>query len=145
MIEKFEEYIGTLPLTKVVKDRIDEVLILNNKIKELDIQDIFVCESKNEEGARNYTSLWLFTDQYCIECKNFLNSYDFDLTPYLKKIDYCSIVPVNFDLETPNPSSIVKIHFHFGAGITGDLIATESNCLSALKIYQKYIISNLGE
>lgn len=145
MIEKFEEYVGTLPLTKVVKDRINEVLVMNNKIKHLEIQDIFVCESKNEEGSRNYSSLWLFTETYCIECKNFLNSNDFDITPYLNRIEYCSIVPINFDLETPNPNSIVRIHFHLGTGVSGDLIASENNCLSALKIYQKYIVSNLND
>lgn len=145
MIKKYDDYLGTLPLTKVIKERINDMLIINSRIKKLDIIDIFVCESKNKEGSRNYTSLWLFSDTYCIECKNFLNSFDFDITPYSKKIDYCSIVPINFDLKTPNTNSIVKVNFHFAAGISGDLIATEHNCLYALKIYKKYIVSNLNE
>jgi hypothetical protein len=134
MIEQFDDYIGTLPLTKVVKDKIEEMLILNSKIKKFEIKDIFVCELKNEEGARNYTSLWLFTDKQVVECKNFLATYDFDITPLYKNIEYCSMSPVNFDLEKPSD-----------VRISGDIIATENNCLSALKIYQKYIIPNLKD
>jgi hypothetical protein len=145
MIEKFEDYIGGLPLTRVVKERINELLELNSKIKECEIDDIFICEFKNEEGTRNYTSLWLFNEKYCIECKNFMSLYDFDITPYNKRIDYCSITPVNFDFVTPTNQSIINIHFHFGFGIAGNLIATEENCLSALNIYKKYIISNLND
>jgi hypothetical protein len=145
MIEQFDDYIGTLPLTKVVKDKIEEMLILNSKIKKFEIKDIFVCELKNEEGARNYTSLWLFTDKQVVECKNFLATYDFDITPLYKNIEYCSMSPVNFDLEKPSDKSIVKIHIQFNVRISGDIIATENNCLSALKIYQKYIIPNLKD
>ncbi len=146
MIEKFEDYLGSLQLTKVVKDRIEEIIILNRKIKEMDILDIFICELKNKEGSRNYTSLWLFGEKYCIECKSFLTKNDFDLTPIKNKIDYCSISPIDFDLENTTEKSIVNIHFKFvssGTGMTGNLIATEINCLSALNLYRKYIISNL--
>jgi hypothetical protein len=143
MIAKFETYLGKLPLTSVVKNRINEVINMNLKIHNIEINDILLCEMKNNEGSRNYTSLWLFSDSLCIECKNFLQVYDFDSTPISKKVDYCSIIPTNFDFENPTELSIVKVHFHFGTGIAGDLIATEQNCLSAVDIYKKYIVSNL--
>lgn len=144
MIEKFEAYLGTLPITKTVKDRVDEIINLNLKIQEFDIKDIFICELKNSEGSRSYTSLWLFTDKYFIECKDFLTTFDFDITPYLGKIQYCSISPKDFDLETATEKSIVNIHFSLAAdSISGSLISTEQNCLNALSIYRKYIVSNL--
>lgn len=144
MIEKFEDYLGNLPLTNAVKGRINEVLLMNSKIIDFEIQDIFVCEFKNDEGSRNFTSLWLFSEKFCIECKNFLNSNNFDLTP-LKELDYCSIFLADFDFEETGEKSFVKIHFRFKVGLTGDLIATESNCLSLFEIYKKYLISNLDK
>lgn len=148
MLEKFEEYLGQLPLTKAIRRRIEEVITLNMKIKELDIQDIFICELKNEEGSRTYTSLWLFTQDYSIECKNFLTENDFDIVPHMKRVGYCSIAPLNFDFEETNENSSIKVHFSYSiksgmAGISGDLIATEQNCIHAFHIYKKYVISNL--
>ncbi|NQY07523.1 MAG: hypothetical protein HRT68_15335, partial [Flavobacteriaceae bacterium] len=99
MLEKFEDYLGQLPLTRAIKGRIEEVINLNMKIKELDIQDIFICELKNEEGSRTYTSLWLFTKTHSIECKNFLTQNDFDIVPHLNRIGYCSISPTNYNFE----------------------------------------------
>lgn len=145
MINKFNKYLEKITLTKIVKGRINEVLLMNQKIYNEEIRDIFVCEMKNKEGARSYTSLWLFSDEFCFECKNFLNSFNFDKTPYSSKLDYCSIEIIEFDLKEPNEKSIVNIHFEFRISLAGDLIATESNCLSAIEIYKKYIIPNLNK
>jgi hypothetical protein len=143
MIEKFEGYLGLLPLTRIIKDRIDEIIKLNLKIVDEEINDIFICEFKNNEGVRTYTSLWLFCHNNCIECKTFLHSYDFDITPYFKKVDYCSITSSEFDFENTSEISSVKVHFRFATGISGDLIGTEQNCLKAFEIYKRFIIPNL--
>ena len=142
MFEKFYLYLDTLPLTLVVKKRIDELIILNSKLINEEILDIFICDMKNHDGTRTYLSLWLFAEKYVFECKNFLNTYDFDITPYFKKIDYCYIKPINFDFETTNEKSSVNIFGALGEN-TIELIATEQNCLKALDVYKKYIIRNL--
>ena len=142
-MEKFENYLGELPLTKVIKERIKDVLDMNLKIKNFEIKDIFVCELKNKEGARTYTSLWLFTDNYFIECKEFINKFDFDVTPYTNEIIYCSIAPVNFDFENANELSILKADCALGNNLTCNFIATGQNCLSLFTLYKKYIIPNM--
>ena len=142
MKKKFKEYLGTLPITKVVINRIDEVMTLNSKLLNDKILDIFVCEIKNHEGSRTYTSLWLFAEKNAIECKNFLQTDDFDITPYFKKLDYCSIKPLNFDFEEVKVNSSVQIYARFGENVF-DIVATEQNCIKALDIYKKYIIANL--
>lgn len=136
----FENYLGRLPfLTNVVKDRINDVIGMNMKIKDFDIKDIFVCELKNKEGSRNYTSLWLFTNEYFIECKDFLNKFDFDVCD--NKVTYCSIESVKFDFENVDELSILKVHCLVN-DMSCSLIATEQNCLSLFELYKKYIIAN---
>lgn len=143
MIEKFESYLSTLPLTGAIRTRINEVLILNDRIISLDIEDIFICEMKNKEGERTYTSLWLFTDTYCMECENFLTTEDFDIVVYKKKVKHAAIKPIEFDfLETSSKSSI-QINCYLTEGTSCNLIGTETNCMQALKIYQKYFLANL--
>ena len=143
MLEKFNDYLSTLPLTKVVKDRIEEVISLNLKIQNVEILDIFISDLKNNEGARTYTSLWLFNERYCMECKNFLNSNYFDVTSLKNKIELCSISTNAFNFESVSDNSSLTIHWQFEGSLTGDLIATEDNCLKAFEIYKKYIVANL--
>jgi len=97
---------------------------------------------KNNEGARTYTSLWLFTDKYCIECKEFLSTNNFDITPYDGTAIYCSIISIEFNFVEASEKSQVNIHCSFG-DITCDLIATEQNCIKAFEIYKKYFVANL--
>jgi hypothetical protein len=143
MVEKFEHYLGVLPLTQVVKTRIDEILILNDAMIDEDIVDIFICELKNNEERTTFTSLWLFTESYATECKNFLTTYDFDIAPYKNKINYCSIKATEFDFTTPTEKSLVTISFQFDSPVSGTFTATSDNCLKAYEFYTKYIIPNV--
>lgn len=144
MLEQYEAYLGVLPLTKSVKDKIEETIVLNKKIVAAKILDIFICDIKNLDGTKTYTSLWLFTDTLAIECKNFLTKHDFDMAQYHKSIRYCSIEPIEFDLDTPTNLSSVKVSWTFNSSVTGTLTATEDNCIKAFEIYKKYIVANIG-
>lgn len=144
-MKNHNDYLTKMPFSKAVKTRIEEVIELNRLIYELDFDDIFVCELKNEEGARNYVSLWLFTKEFCIECKDFLSRNDFDITPIEKNITYCSIEHRDFNLIEGNEKSFVKIHFTFQANLSGTLISTEENCIWALYIHKKYLLPNINK
>jgi len=143
MVERFESYLGVLPLTQVVKTRIDEIMILNHAMFDEDILDIFICELKNNEERTTFTSLWLFTESYAIECKDFLTTYDFDMAPYKNRLHYCSIKSTEFDFVSPTEKSLVKITFQFDSRISGTFTATNDNCLKAYEFYKKYIIPNV--
>ncbi len=109
MLDKFEDYLGVLPLTQVVRERIDTVIDLNAKIVNADFMDIFICEMKDKEGAKEYTSLWLFTNSLLVECKNFLSEDDFDVVPYINRVRYCSIKPIEFDFKSVTAKSSITI------------------------------------
>lgn len=143
MVEKFESYLGVLPLTQVVKTRIDEIMILNSAMFDEEILDIFICELKNNEERPTYTSLWFFTESYAIECKDFLTTYDFDIAPYKNRLKYSSIKSTDFDFATPTDKSFVKISFQFDSTVSGIFTATSNNCLKAYEFYTKYIIPNI--
>ena len=145
MLDKFKAYLFDLKLPNTVTERIDEVLKLNANIKTSEILDIFICDLKNKDGSRTYTSLWLFTERYCIECHNFLTEDNFDFTPYYKRIAYCNTTSHEFDFQNATENSFVNIHFALPNSILGDLITTGLNCEKAVKIYQNYIVQNLIE
>lgn len=142
-MKDFENYLENLPFTKTIRDRITHIVDLNKKIYNEEIIDIVVCDYKNHDNSPVYSSLWLFTNKAFLECKNFLNYYDFDITPISDKIDYCSIDFIDFDLENANDNSKVNIHIRFNNHISGEIVTTGVNCNHALNIYRKHVIANL--
>lgn len=143
MLDKFKEYLGILPLTQVVKDRIEIVISLNAKIINDEVIDIFICDLKDEEGTKEYTSLWLFTDSHLMECKNFLSENNFDLVFYKNSIRYCSIKPIDFDFDSPTTKSSITINCSLLGALSCNIIATEDNCKKAFDIYKKYFVANI--
>ncbi|KQT18261.1 hypothetical protein ASG31_05910 [Chryseobacterium sp. Leaf404] len=137
------DYLENLPFTKVLKDRVNHILELNLKVFEFELEDILISEYKNQEGVNIYTSLWIFTEEFSIECKNFLYTYDFDLTPMSKGINYCSISFENYNLEETNDGSKVNISAQFSDAVHGSIVATGINCKYAYNIYKKYFIPAL--
>jgi len=143
MIEKFESYLQQLQLSNVVRSRIDEVLILNYNMINKEIIEIFMGEVKSVIGRKTFTSLWLFTDEFAIECKEFLSKNDFDIAPYKNRIQYCSIKADNSDFSTYDINSFIEIKLHFIDSITGTLTASGENCQHAYELYKSLIIPNV--
>lgn len=143
MLDQFEDYLGLLPLTKTIKSRINSCLTLNSKIIPDDILEIFISDIKDKEGARTYTSLWIITDKYCMECKNFLSQYDFDVINYKNNLRYCSIKFKDFDLETATESSSLTVSCAFTDQGGANYMATGTNCLKAYDIYKNYFVKNI--
>lgn len=144
MLDKFEDYLGSLPLTKVIKDRINECLHLNFEIHQEEFVDIFISDIKDKEGSRTFNSLWIFTDKLAIECKNFLLEYDFDATPYCKATIYGSMKFQEYDLKKATENSSIAISVIFENTGAGNFVATGSNCAKAYDIYKKHFLANLS-
>jgi hypothetical protein len=142
MNNQFNEYLGILPLTKVVKDRVQTVISLNQMIMDEDILDIFISDMKNSDGGKEYSSLWIFTKSFIIECKNFLSEHDFDIVPYENKITYSSVKAIDFDFVNTTEKSTIIVNCSLNA-MSCNFIATESNCLEIFKLYKKHIVPNL--
>lgn len=142
-MQQFQDYLDNLPFTKAIKSRIVQIIELNKKFYDEEILDILICDYKNSDNSPVYSSLWLFTAKSFIECKNFVNYFDFDITPIASKLHYCSMDFTDYDLETANDNSKINIHMKFNTEIVGDIVATGVNCDHALYIYKKHIIANL--
>lgn len=142
-VDDFSEYIDKLNLSRIMRERIDEVLIMNQRIISDDFKDIIINDTKSQDGEINYNSLWIFSEKYMIECKNFLSENNFDIAPLNKKIYYAYIKPFKFNLISADSSSSVEVYFNFSNSLSGTLTATGLNCNQVLKIYKTYILKNL--
>lgn len=144
-VDDFSGYIDKLNISSTMRNRIDKVLIMNQKIINDDFKDIIINDTKNQDGALNYNSLWIFSEKYIIECKNFMSETNFDIAPLRKNVSYAYIKTSNFDLDSASLASTIEVYFSFEKDFSGTLTASGINCNQVIKIYKTYIIENIKD
>jgi len=144
MKQEHLDYLNSLDISGIIKDRVEKIVTENIMLcsGKLDILDIFLCDITNAESIKSYTSLWLFSSDYFIECKNFLFADDYDAVFYPKSIYYCSLKKSNYDLLTANVTSQITIQCNLKTLASCTMITTGLNCEKAVSIYQKYMLPN---
>lgn len=147
MKEEFYNYLRNINISEVAQKKVEEIyneiLLLYNNI---DIKDILITNLINNDSIE-YQSLWLFNEDFAIECKNFLSQQeDFDLCPY-NEIIYYNIKKSNYKLNGPiSPNSNVSITILTNNGRAScNLIATGVNCTHVIKISQKYFLRKMND
>lgn len=98
------------------------------KYYDMEFEMIFISNILNEKNEE-YPSLWLFTDQYVVECKNFLTNYDIDIVKYKNSINYINIITDNSNtLDNPSPASTMKLRITLSSDIRCIFDAFGTNC-----------------
>ncbi|MEL4391006.1 hypothetical protein [Shewanella xiamenensis] len=143
MNEKIDLYLGILPLTHAVRERVKTVIACNQMIMDDEILDVFINDMKNSEGGKEYSSLWIFTKLFIIECKNFLSENDFDIVPYVHNVKYSSVKSIDFDFVNVTDKSSMIVNCLLNT-VSCTFIATDKNCSELFRLYKEHIIPNLN-
>lgn len=146
MKEKFSTYLKDVNASESAKTKVEqiynEILSLYNNIN---IDDIFIT-NVNNNGNVEWQSLWLFNENFAIECKNFLSQQeDYDIAPLSNKIIYYNIKKGHYKLnDSPCQNSYISITILINNGHSScNLIATGTNCVYAKNISQKYFLKKM--
>ncbi len=144
MKEEFEAYCKKVDLSEIQITRVDNIIQEYSKILNEPILDIFVNEQLTSEGTRIYLTLWLFTESFCAEAKNFLSVDDFDIAAYKKRVKYFSINKSEFIFgQAPTKKSNMSITASLTDLLICQLRASGDNCLALVEIYNKFFLPNL--
>ena len=141
----FKRYLEDINVSEITQKRIEEIYDSIRQLYEtVEIEDIFVCDFNNN-GNKEFTSLWFFTNNQIIECKNFMTKEDFDLTGLKKNVIYFNLKKANFDKwDAPEDNSSINIDILFNSGkLSGNLNSSGKNCKYAVDIAKKYFLPNM--
>lgn len=76
---------------------------------EMGFDEVFICNNL-KNGQEEYPSLWLFTGQDAVECKNFLTDFNIDILRYKNNVIYINIMADNGEaLSKPEQTSKMKV------------------------------------
>lgn len=141
MEDKFVTYLNEINIPESVQNRIDIILTeINSIYSNFKIEDIFVSQVRQDNNI-TYTSLWLYGKNFCMECKNFLNTDDYDVAFLNNNVHYFNIVKSSFDGTSANDASSISINVLLGK-CSCTLSAVGKNCINALSLAKKYYLEN---
>lgn len=141
----FDQYFNELVLSESIKNRIQDIATnISLLYTGIEFSDIFLNNITNS-GILEFTSLWLFSENYVVECKNFINEDDFDLTVLNKNVLYFNVKKSDYD-DWENPTACSRVVFNMlvnNGKLSCNLNASGVNCKYAFKIVQKCFLRNM--
>jgi len=141
--DQFLKYLKGIYLTDVLIHRIDQIIKEYEHLCPDEIIDIFVSDYVKEDGSREYESLWLFSGNYTMEAKEFVNKDDYDITPIKRHISYVSMEKQDFDFKNISEKSRFKIYFKMESDAIGENKGSKENCIYLTNILNEHILPNL--
>lgn len=140
-MKKFEEYLNDININSSIMARIEEILNISKKVlNNEEIIDIYVSEYVTSNG-REYESLWIFTEKYISEAKNFRSDFNFDMISRHAGICYANIIFDNYDYikKSAKESSRMKLSAASCVrNISYIFKASGVNCRYLQDIFDKY-------
>lgn len=132
-------YLKEIRLSDVSMARIADLIVQFQRIRSMVIEDIFVCDAIDDAGNRNFSNLWIISEDFYSESKQFLTKSHID---YMSRKTMGTLIDLSYvdtDFVDYKDSSIIRVTANTGQG-TMSLFASGNNCPHLLRIVQKYWI-----
>lgn len=139
MKKEFEEYLKSIGIaTETLLKRVETIYQFYSNICPEEIKDIFVTDYIKNDGTREYESLWFFSDNYCMEAKEFATADNFDIM-LVKNIIRWEVKKQEYDFKKAIDKSRIFLHVNISIALSADFKASKENCDFLREIFLKYV------
>jgi len=146
MKAKYETYLKKIDLSsETVKNNVELIIDYASKLCNDKIIDIFVNDYYEADGSRAYGSLWLISERYICEARNFRNTgeYDIDVAAIKDGITYFRTSIKDYDFKNAIKESRLTIECASESGTFFQLKASCENCNKLREVIDKYLKPNM--
>ena len=144
-MKNYNDYLENIGISNdSLKNKISEIISYFNKFySNEDLRDIFVSDYIDQDGNRNYTSLWLIYEDRICEAKNFINEVDIDSTYYTKnQVVYWNLKSKLGIKDDFNDSDRLSLNVTFNKeALRGEFKAAKNNCTYLMYILKEYFVT----
>jgi hypothetical protein len=144
--EEFSQYLSGIGMGAAQIEQAQQALATARGFLPDDPIHLFVSEYRDDEGVRNYESLWIFTETAISEATPFSGEGSFDLIRRDTGLDHVEVGHVDFDFETPVDASRLVVGVTFkrtGSNLSATLRASGSNCGDLGQILRDYLLTTM--
>ncbi len=139
MKKEFEDYLKSIGITtEVLLRRVESIYQFYLGVCPEEIKDIFITDYIKDDGTREYESLWLFSDSYWIEAKQFIVKDNFDMIP-IKRIERWEIKKEEYDFKKATEKSRLFLRVNINSLLLSEFKASKENCDFLKEIFLKYV------
>jgi hypothetical protein len=128
MDEKFYIYMRVIGLTDSLIKRVEQIFAFYSEIIKIKIDDIFITDYIDKEGARHYENLWFFSKDVWMEAKNFVTTDNFDMAILKGPLKYWRVEKTDYDFLKVTEKSRLLIESSINEDIESSFKAARENC-----------------
>jgi len=146
MKAKYKAYLEKIGLSsEAVRNNVERIIVYTQELCKEEIIDIFVEDYYTEDGSREYESLWLISERYICEARDFRKTaeYDIDVGRLKEAIIYFRAYIKNYDFKNTTKESRLMIECANDTETSFALKASHENCNKLKEIIDKYIKPNM--
>jgi hypothetical protein len=135
------QYLSAIGMGSPLVERTETVLRTVTSYLPEEPKYIFVSDYRDEEGNRNYESLWVLTETFMSEAKQFVTQGNFDIVRNDSGISRVVVDYDEFDFDAPREGSRLNVDVTFAAaGVSGSFRASGSNCADLQQVLDGYLL-----
>ncbi len=143
MKQHWVEYLESIGIVDLYLERAAKVVFFYDLIYPGDIEHIFVSEYVDNDGQRQYETMWLFSTTDAMEARRFLHRVDYDATPLLGRIRYWRLTADDYEEGKASAKSRLTVNLGLSDGISGELKASGNNCDHLMTVFKQVIVPGL--
>lgn len=136
------KYVNLIGVRSDLEERINQIYKFYAEFCSYEIKDIFISEYLKEDGSREFESLWLFSDKYYMEAKNFTKTEEYDAALINNNIIKWDIKKEKYDFVKAHKDSRLNVGV-ITESTSCNLKASGENCDQLRDIFIKYVITNM--
>ena len=144
-MELNQGYLEVIKLPTVLTARVREIYNFFSTVFSEDIERVFVTNYFTQEGKEEFESLWLFSNSYISEAKQFAIKDDYDMAFVKESIAYWEMNKENFDFNEATEKSRLHIRAALAnnVNVSVELKASGHNCNYLRQVFESHILTNL--
>lgn len=145
MLDKFRKYCTSIGIkSRIELEKIDFFINLAQEICAENIKDIFITDFVDSEKINRRQNLWLFSDGFHLESKNYLVAKNIDITPVRLSINWVELTLNDYDfIGKTTDKSRLSVEYYVHPDSSVHLRAGGSNCKYLRYIYYHHLKPNI--
>ncbi len=140
MKDEFVNYMKAISLSTTLTGRVQSILEVYSGFCPEEIKWMFISDYLTHEGERVFESVYLFSENFAMESKQFASSDNFDFAR-IEGIHYVEIKKQDYDLKRSTEKSRLNLRFHFSEKSAYlEMKASKENCEYLWHFFGEYVL-----
>lgn len=143
---EYEAYLDRMGLSsETIRSSCAVIIGHANRLCKEEIREIFIADYYEEDGSRAYGNLWLMSEQYMCEARDFrkVGKYDIDVARIKDAVIYFRVRGESFDFGVTTKESRLMVECGTESGVSFQLKACGENCSRLAEVIENYIKPNI--